>query len=453
MHKRFASLILVSFLVVSAIVLTLAYRANVELERVVSAQFNEQQLLLARKIAQDISHDFELLNEALLHFSRSTFLAPETNADETSAIGDLLGFLKDFGVLGLGFSASGGPSAVLTDEGWTTLDELGVHLPEQEDGKAPGSFSPNVVLSRTQRSTHGPIADRWVMTMVAPMQDKGSQGLSGTDCLFVLDAQSIARSAAEGVRSGKTGYAWVIDGQGHFMYHVEAEFVGQDAFTARHKRNPDLSYKRINSLMSERLLKGEEGTDWYVSGWHWDMIREMKKLFAFSPVIFSRNGTGPVHVWSVGLAAPDSEVYGLIQPVVLRQGAVVGIFGISALLGFAAFLFLSLHWSQSLRAEVARKTEYLQRSEDELRRERDKVSRSMEELLETQEKLMISERFAAIGEAAAHLSHEIKNPLMVMGGFAGQILRTLPEDDPRREKLKIIADEANRLEHLLTEVR
>ncbi|NCC26279.1 MAG: GHKL domain-containing protein, partial [Deltaproteobacteria bacterium] len=32
-------------------------------------------------------------------------------------------------------------------------------------------------------------------------------------------------------------------------------------------------------------------------------------------------------------------------------------------------------------------------------------------------------------------------------------LRTLPEDDPRREKLKIIADEANRLEHLLTEVR
>ena len=34
---------------------------------------------------------------------------------------------------------------------------------------------------------------------------------------------------------------------------------------------------------------------------------------------------------------------------------------------------------------------------------------------------MHSERFAAVGEAAAYVSHEIKNPLMVIGGLAAPI--------------------------------
>jgi PAS domain S-box-containing protein len=103
---------------------------------------------------------------------------------------------------------------------------------------------------------------------------------------------------------------------------------------------------------------------------------------------------------------------------------------------------------------AARDITELKRSEAEVRQERDKVKEGMEKLVETQDKLVRSERLAAIGEAAAYLSHEIKNPLMVIGGFARQVEKSLSdEDDDNRRKLKIIQDEARRLELMLTDVR
>jgi two-component system sensor histidine kinase HydH len=102
---------------------------------------------------------------------------------------------------------------------------------------------------------------------------------------------------------------------------------------------------------------------------------------------------------------------------------------------------------------AARDITELKRSEAKIRQERDKVKESVEKLIETQDKLVRSERFAAIGEAAAYLSHEIKNPLIIIGGFAKQIEKSLSDEDENRRKLKIIQDEARRLELMLTDVR
>jgi two-component system sensor histidine kinase HydH len=67
--------------------------------------------------------------------------------------------------------------------------------------------------------------------------------------------------------------------------------------------------------------------------------------------------------------------------------------------------------------------------------------------------LVRSERLAALGNMASHISHEIKNPLIVIGGFARQILKdTTPDPQANREKLQIIVDEVKRLEDFLVEV-
>ena len=58
-----------------------------------------------------------------------------------------------------------------------------------------------------------------------------------------------------------------------------------------------------------------------------------------------------------------------------------------------------------------------------------------------------------MGEAAAYVSHEIKNPLMVIGGLANQVERRLPEDPAAQEKLRIIQKEVKRLESFLGELR
>jgi PAS domain S-box-containing protein len=102
---------------------------------------------------------------------------------------------------------------------------------------------------------------------------------------------------------------------------------------------------------------------------------------------------------------------------------------------------------------AARDITELKQSEAEVRKERDKVKETMEKLIETQDRLIRSERFAAIGEAAAYLSHEIKNPLTIIGGFARQIEKSLGEDHGNRQKLKIIRDEIRRLELMLTDVK
>jgi|UniRef100_A0A7V6A3E2 PAS domain S-box-containing protein len=79
--------------------------------------------------------------------------------------------------------------------------------------------------------------------------------------------------------------------------------------------------------------------------------------------------------------------------------------------------------------------------------------RDLRERKRMEEELLRSERLAALGNMAAHISHEIKNPLMVIGGFARQILKNLgPDSQANRDKLQIIVDEVKRLEDFLVEV-
>jgi len=70
-----------------------------------------------------------------------------------------------------------------------------------------------------------------------------------------------------------------------------------------------------------------------------------------------------------------------------------------------------------------------------------------------EEELILSESLSALGRTAAHISHEIKNPLMIIGGFARQVLKNITRDpEKNKEKLQIIVDEIQHLEAFLEEV-
>ena len=64
-----------------------------------------------------------------------------------------------------------------------------------------------------------------------------------------------------------------------------------------------------------------------------------------------------------------------------------------------------------------------------------------------------SERLAAVGSMASHVSHEIKNPLIAIGGLAQQLKRSPNLNDREKEKLDLIINEITRLENMLIEVR
>lgn len=80
------------------------------------------------------------------------------------------------------------------------------------------------------------------------------------------------------------------------------------------------------------------------------------------------------------------------------------------------------------------------------------IVRDLTETKELQEKIVQSERLAALGRMVAEITHEIKNPLMMIGGFAQQLAR-VTEDEKKLEKLHIITEEVKRLERLLLDLR
>jgi two-component system, NtrC family, sensor histidine kinase HydH len=447
----------VILILLSGVVFLMSYRANKELQHMVTSQFNAQQLTLARKIAQDIKAHFELLETALAAYSSyNPDSDPEKKSDYYYQI------LKDWQVLALGALCTESGKILVSSPDLHSLEEAGIKLPTSGFGDLFSLHAQTPVLySPTIRPSSGPFENRTVVAL----SSRNRYGAGAPDLesalpehnvsFFIVDANEIARRYAHGVMSGKTGYPWVIDEQGYFIYHVEKDFLGRDSLTVRLERNPAISYQRINDLTEKKLLQGKEGTDWYITGWHRDVITEMKKLLAYSPVSFHPGSPGypDRHIWSVGLAAPETEVYGLIQPVVIRQLTVIGLFSAIIVFGLLILYLISLRWNKTLKGKVEEKTKHLVSSQELLRREKEKVELNMQALVEAQQKLIQSERFAAIGEAATHLSHEIKNPLMLMSGFANQVSRALPEDDPNREKLSIISGEAKRLEKMLNQVR
>lgn len=433
----------------------MGYTANKEIEKTVSDQFNQQQLILARQVAGNILNHFEFLHIHLLQLNESL----EKSSLKPDLVRTELEFyhrrLKNWSVLALGYKNETGEVIILPQDSPFQTKELELHDSVWQWAKEPKNHG-QVLIGRTFRSASAAKVNRLII--IATPVFKATNGIDSIQYHFdgltfaVIDAFDLAQKHAKDVRSGKTGYAWVIDQDGTFLSHYEQGFVGQDFFTVRQSRNPQLSYSRINEIGRKYLLKGAEGTDWYVSGWHRGETGEIKKLFAYSPARFNKeSGTG--HLWSVGVTAPIGEVYGTIESLILRQWINIGTFQLVVFCCLAVIIYASLRWSTVLKEEVDKRTADLRRSEHEVRTERDRVKGSMEKLIEMQEALIRSERFAAIGEAAAHVSHEIKNPLMIIGGFAIQVEKSLPADDPNAKKLQIISNEVRRLEQLLTEVK
>jgi hypothetical protein len=76
----------------------------------------------------------------------------------------------------------------------------------------------------------------------------------------------------------------------------------------------------------------------------------------------------------------------------------------------------------------------------------------MNQLTETQQKLIRSEKLAIIGSMASYVAHEIRNPLVNIGGFAKSLSRFKFTDQKIKTDIDIIIDEVKRLEKILNNI-
>jgi len=96
--------------------------------------------------------------------------------------------------------------------------------------------------------------------------------------------------------------------------------------------------------------------------------------------------------------------------------------------------------SERLRLEAA-----LRRTVEELKEANQNIRRD-------QQRLLALEKLSAIGEMSARVAHEIRTPLVTIGGFANTLLREIPEDAPAHRYLEIIREEVRRLEAIVSEI-
>lgn len=74
------------------------------------------------------------------------------------------------------------------------------------------------------------------------------------------------------------------------------------------------------------------------------------------------------------------------------------------------------------------------------------------QLQEQQEQLVRMEKMALVGRITSSIAHSIRNPLMVIGGFARNVLKSTTEYDPKRKSIETIVKQSQQLEGVLDEI-
>lgn len=431
-------IILAGAIILSILFYSYWQRLNREVERILRDQFNQQQLMLAKKISDNVEAYFDFLENAMAGYAGLFATSPPEGPEISVGLAERFGRHKHFGVLEVRLYDPRGvlKSALSQDQAAPAPGSLTLPSPYLEWARNPENRG-RLFLSKDFVYPALPWKGRRVMRFITPLYWGGAPGQFAGALELLIDPFFIANKVIEDVKSGQTGYAWIIDQDGVFLAHYEKDFMGHDAIQVRIARNPKIIFRGLREMQA-RLLMGEEGMTEYDSGWHRDRLGQIPKLAAYTPIRFNVGlvlGVTEVeagNLWGVCVVAPVEEVSGTVGEVMHQELFLVGLFFLVILLAGGGLTLAALIWNRTLNREIEAKTW---------------------ELLESQERLVRSERFAAVGEAAAFVSHEIKNPLMVIGGLARQVERCLAAEPGAQEKLNIIQGEVKRLESFLGDLR
>jgi len=414
---------------------------NQKVGLILGEQFNQQQLTVARKVVDNVETYFDFLRNALLGYAglyRETQPGPMKFED---FLEERFERHRQFGILEIHWYDASGTlvKALSTSPHPPSPAGLSLPTPYLEWARNPLSRG-RLFLSKTFFSDDPPWKGRKLMRFLTPLYTGGDSPAFSGVMELLIDPIFISLQVIADVRSGQSGYAWIIDQDETMLAHYEKEFVGQPAIPVRMARNPQIVFRGLKEL-HESVLQGREGTAAYDSGWHRQRLGLTPKLAAYAPVRFDKGVIRGVtdredparNIWGVAVVAPVVEVSGSVGEVMHQALFLVGLFFLVVSFAGGGFTIIAFIWNKALNMEVELKTR---------------------ELMESHDRLLRSERFAAVGEAAAYVSHEIKNPLMVIGGFIRQLQRRFfGEDQAAQEKFTIVIDEVKRLESYLGDLR
>jgi signal transduction histidine kinase len=141
----------------------------------------------------------------------------------------------------------------------------------------------------------------------------------------------------------------------------------------------------------------------------------------------------------------------LLATAVNDAGIGIGLFPTGTLVdgGLAAFLMAMATTPSARHAEA---TLELERRTAELKSRSRELQRSYEELRTAQEELVKKEQLAVVGELAAVIAHEVRNPLAIIANAGAGLRRHAISREDHDVLLAILDEETSRLNRLVTDL-
>jgi two-component system, NtrC family, sensor kinase len=327
-------------------------RAARQLAHMAKQQFNDQQMVIARHIRRQVEAQLSAIGRELM---RAGDILSRENSRISTARPDLEPLF----------------SRLLEK----SVFRVHIWAPDQEQLLSfgfPRQWQTTHVSGPDSLPPFSPLPEASGISFSDPVHRSGGihiqmarqVGDTGQILIAELDVSRFLGRFLEDVRSGSTGYAWVIDGKGTFLYHPYTRFIGKSAFSARERRDPGLAHHSINFIQENHMLAGHTGTGAYTAGWHRGLTGNIEKLIAYCPITIPGMAGG---TWSVAVVAPVFEIEGDINQAAFWRFLFHAMILFVVVVSGTAILFREIRWTNRLEAKVTQRTQDLQRSEEKYR--------------------------------------------------------------------------------------
>ncbi|MBN2060885.1 MAG: PAS domain S-box protein [Deltaproteobacteria bacterium] len=321
-------------------------------ERVVR-QFNEEQLVIARSVSSKIEREINSLKKEMVLLAEK-MSSPENTLFEGDIIHDSLFRMTENGVWRIevaDLSVRKARIYMRSGQSYETQD-ISDELYQ-------------IVENRKNREGHiwifSQLHGKEVMTILFIREIKGDPLKF---IIMRINLHWFFDPVLRDAHFGKTGYAWIIDQEGRFLYHPKTSFIGRDAFKIREEDYPDVPVSLIHSIQKERMLKGLEGTGQYFSGWHRGITGGIKKLIAYTPIRIDKMNS---QIWSIALVAPVSEIKDILDKGHLKLFFIQIFLFLTVVAGMWVLILFEKRWSRKLEDQANERTEELKRSDEKYR--------------------------------------------------------------------------------------
>jgi len=336
----FLAIFVISIITLILITATIFHSINVhsDIIQLATDQFNRQQSILARSVANQIENFLTYIDGDLFKLSEIPCVA---NTEE-GTLEQIQYFYKGIppktslrildknGILGF----------IYPDKGWRT-SLIGKDYHEEAYFQKAVKTRKTVISGLISNES----GDNRIR-VARPIIIKNPSGKEEVNGVIVgsFDPASLSVFVSP-VVAGKTGYAWLLNEEGIFLAHYEKDFLYQNAFHIRQKKNPEIAYDVIDNIQRE-MIAGKEGITRYISGWHRNSEGRVEKFIAYTPVhVFDK-------IWSVAVCAPVEEVEEVARKSYRNAQYTLGMIIFILIIGSICAFIIPYRWSKILHKEI-----------------------------------------------------------------------------------------------------